>query len=151
MTYSMAEGRQELLDELAVAIQAIGVAIAQLTEAYELLDEHNADVLEAQLFRPVQSAYGLAQRTHSSFAGRYGLPAREFATNIDIRPTSAGDLIERAVDELLNADETISALQDSLLPVEVGDPEVRAGLSHVRETIAPLPGRSEHLTRTLGR
>jgi hypothetical protein len=93
----------------------------------------------------------VAKRTHSSFASRYGLPGREFDAGVDIRPTTAGDLVERAVDELVNADDTIAALQDSLLPVEVGDPEVRAGLSQVRETIAPLPGRSHHLTRTLGR
>jgi hypothetical protein len=151
VTYSTAEGRQELLDELAAAIAAIGVAIALLTEAYELLDEQSGDLLEEQLFRPAQAAYGVAKRTHSSFASRYGLPSREFNADVDIRPTTAGDLVERAVDELINADDTIASLQDSLLPVEVGDPEVRAGLSQVRETIAPLPARSQNLTRTLGR
>ena len=45
----------------------------------------------------------------------------------------------------------LATLQDSMLPVEVGDPELRAGLSAVRESIGPLPGRARELLRTLGR
>ena len=38
-----------------------------------------------------------------------------------------------------------------MLPVEVGDPELRSGLSRVRELIAPLPDRARNLVRVLGR
>ena len=46
------------------------------------------------------------------------------------------ELIERAGDAAYDADQAIAELQDSMLPVEVGDPELRAGLSQVRETLS---------------
>ncbi len=63
----------------------------------------------------------------------------------------AGELIEETVERILDADEIVSELQDSLLPVEVGDPEIRAELSGLREALDPLPRRARELTRTLGR
>jgi len=78
VAYITAEARQQLLDDLAVAIEAIGDALAALGAAYELLDEQTADRMEELLFRPVQQAYGRAQRTHTSFAERYSLPVRTF-------------------------------------------------------------------------
>jgi hypothetical protein len=51
------EARQDLLDGIADAIDEIGAALGA---AYEQLDEHTADRLEAELFRPVQVAYGRA-------------------------------------------------------------------------------------------
>jgi hypothetical protein len=60
-------------------------------------------------------------------------------------------LIERAADAAYDADQSIAELQDSMLPVEVGDPELRAGLSQVRETLAPVPSRARGLIRTVGR
>src|SRR3712207_8397736 len=56
-----------------------GVALAALGAAYDRLDEAAADRLEEQLFRPVQAAYGRAQRTYAGFAERHGLPGRSFA------------------------------------------------------------------------
>ena len=53
MAYSTLEGRQELLDGLAGAIDDIGFALAALGAAYEQLDEPTADRLEEQLFGPV--------------------------------------------------------------------------------------------------
>ena len=38
-----------------------------------------------------------------------------------------------------------------MLPVEVGDPELRDGLRSVRELIAPLFGRARAIVRVLGR
>jgi hypothetical protein len=38
-----------------------------------------------------------------------------------------------------------------MLPVEVGDPELRAGLSSVRETLSTVSLRARDITRTLGR
>ena len=46
MAYTSAEARQDLLDAFAEAIEHIGVALADLGAAYELLDERNADRLE---------------------------------------------------------------------------------------------------------
>ncbi len=45
----------------------------------------------------------------------------------------------------------LASLQDSLLPVDVGDEEVRAGLSAVRRGIADVPARARSIARTLGR
>jgi hypothetical protein len=152
MSFTTAEGRRQLLDELAVATEQIGSALAELGDAYEQLDEQSADRLEEQLFRPVQAAFGAAQRTYATFADRYGLPPLKLPELPGPgRPHEARIKIERSVDLLHGADETISTLQDSMLPVEVGDPEVRAGLSGVRELIAPVPGRAREFVRTMGR
>ena len=78
MTYVSQEARQQLLDTVAEATDEIGIALAALGEAYEQLDDDTADTLEEQLFRPVQTAYGRARRTHSGFAERHGLPTRTF-------------------------------------------------------------------------
>jgi hypothetical protein len=148
----MAEGRQQLLDDLAEAIETLSVALAELGDAYEHLDERTADTLEEQLFRPLQLAYGRAQRAHGAFAARVGLAGRTFAPAAPSAPTArAGELVEDAVERVLDADEIVSELQDSLLPVEVGDPEIRAELSGLREALDPLPRRARELTRALGR
>src|SRR5687767_10102350 len=49
VAYTSAEARQELLDSLALAIDQIGLGLAELGAAYEQLDEHNADRLEEHL------------------------------------------------------------------------------------------------------
>jgi hypothetical protein len=152
MSYTNAEARQELLDQLGHATDVIALAVACLGAAYEALDEQTADELERSLFAPVQLAYGRAQRTHGEFADRYGLPRRTF------QPRSAGvesqgprDLIQKAVDATGEADHAIAELQDSMLPVEVGDRELRAGLTEVRELINGIPARARALLRTVGR
>jgi hypothetical protein len=151
MSYTTADGRRQVLDELAEAADQIGVALAALGEAYEHMDERSADRLEEELFRPVQASYGRAKRTHTDFASRHGLPVHTFEQPGVRLPTDARGSIEHAVDALGSADERLSTLQDSMLPVEVGDPELRAGLSEVRELIAPVPGRAREVLRTLGR
>jgi hypothetical protein len=152
MGYTMAEGRQELLDQLATATDMLGSALAELTEAYEQVDEQTGDRLEANLFRPLTGAYGLAKRTFSEFAERYGMPSRRFADqNASGRPHDVRGMIDRAADQLAEADQTIAELQDSMLPVEVGDKEVRAQLARVRELISPLPERADEFIRVLGR
>ena len=99
MTYDVAETRQALLDTIAEAIDELAVALAALGAAYEQLDEHNADLLEAELFRPIQTAYGRAQRTHAAFAERYGLPGRTFQQAIEGAPsTGAQGFVEVAVE-----------------------------------------------------
>lgn len=152
MAYTTAEGREQVLSDLAVAIEQIADAIATLGEAYEQLDEHAGDVLEEKLFRPVQSAYGRARRTYAEFAARSNLRARSFPPHSPGPANqSVQSLIERAVDAVHDADQSIAELQDSMLPVEVGDPELRAGLSGVRETLAGVAVRARDLTRTVGR
>ena len=151
MSYRAADARRQLLDEVAGAAENIGVALVALSEAYERMDERAADRLESSLFRPVQAAYGRAQRAHNGFAERVGLATRTFAAPPARLPTDPRHGIEQAADALRTADETLATLQDSMLPVEVGDPELRADLSHVRELIAPLPGAAREIVRTLGR
>jgi hypothetical protein len=152
MAYTTAEGRAKVLHDFAVAIDQIAEALAALGEAYEQLDEQTADVLEEELFRPVQLAYGRGKRTHSGFAARSDLPTRVFdAHTPGPQSQSVQALIERAVDAAREADQSIAELQDSLLPIEVGDPELRAGLSQVRETLGPVPVRARQLVRTVGR
>jgi hypothetical protein len=151
VSYTNADGRRQLLDALGEATDHLGAALAQLGVAYEALDEHSGDRLEEALFRPVQQAYGRAQRTHGDFAARHGMEGRDFDSPPSGRPSGAKAAVEHATDELRLADDELAVLQDSMLPVEVGDAEVRAGLSGVRELIGPLPARARELLRTLGR
>ena len=152
MGYTTAEARQQLLDTVAAATEDIAFALAALGEAYELLDEHNAENLERDLFRPVQLAYGRAQRTYLEFAERQGFASRTF------QPASPGapsrgvkGFLDSAVEAVARADSALATLQDSMLPVEVGDAELRAGLQQVRELLGGLSGRARELVRTLGR
>jgi len=152
MTYTTADGRQQLLDAIARAIEEIGVALAALGEAYELLDERTAERLERELFRPVQSAYGRAQRTYAGFASRHDLPSHAFEPATQGAPsTGVKGFIDGALDASDRADGELAALQDSMLPIEVGDAELRAGLQEVRELIGELRGHARELVRTLGR
>ena len=122
MAYTSAEARQDLLDAFAEAIEHIGVALADLGAAYELLDERNGDRLEDELFGPVQRAYGRAKSTYAQFADRHGMTARTFGTASPGRPSiGAKGLIDSAVDAVARADAALSELQDSSLPTEVGD------------------------------
>jgi hypothetical protein len=141
-----------MLDDVATAVDQLAVSVAALTEAYEELDEQTADRLEAELFRPAQLAYGRLRRTHAEFAERYRLPGRSF------QPSSGGVhsgdprvYVERAVEAIERADQILAELQDSMMPVEVGDRELRTGLSETREAIAELPARARRLMRAQGR
>jgi regulator of protease activity HflC (stomatin/prohibitin superfamily) len=59
--------------------------------------------------------------------------------------------VERAVEAIERADEILAELQDSMMPVEVGDRELRDGLSETREEIAELPARARRVMRAQGR
>jgi hypothetical protein len=152
MAYTSAEARQELLDRFAEAIERIGQALAALGAAYEQLDERNADRLETELFGPVQRAYGRAKTAYAQFAGRHGMAARTFeAASPGLPSTGAKGFIQNAVDAVAGADATLSELQDSSLPTEVGDVELRAGLTQVRELLGGVRQQARELERTLGR
>jgi len=152
MSYTTADGRRQVLDAVAAAADQIGVAVAYLGEAYEQLDEYAAERLEEQLFRPVQLAYGRARRVHGEFAARHGLPARTFETpHPHTRANDARGLIDDAVEAVTRADGGLGGLQDSMLPIDVGDTELRAGLEDVRVLLGEVAERARRLERTLGR
>ena len=152
MPYTTADARRQLLDSVVTAGEALGSALASLTEAYELLDEATAERLEAEIFRPVQAAYGRARRTQAEFAERRGLPGRSFEPAVRGAPVhGVKGFLEAAVHEIGEADRTLATLQDSMLPVEVGDAELRAGLEQIRSLIGDLAPRARELMRTFGR
>jgi hypothetical protein len=152
VTYATADARQQLLDTLAAAIDELSLALAALGEAYEHLDENAAGRLEDELFRPLQAAYGRAQRTHLEFATRHGLPSRAFTPASPPAPSmGVKGFIDSASLAAANADHTLATLQDSMLPVEVGDAELRAGLQQVRALLANLSERARELLRIVGR
>jgi hypothetical protein len=152
VAYIAGEARQELLDTFGEAIDEIAAALAALGEAYEQLGTLPAGRLEEELFRPVQAAYGRARRTHAGFAQRQGLPGRTFTPATPGRPsTGIRGFVESAVASAAEADAVLVELQDSMMPVEVGDPELRAGLAEVRELLGDVPTRAREFLRTLGR
>jgi hypothetical protein len=152
MAYRASEARQQLLDDVATAADQLALAVGALGEAYEELDEQTADRLEEELFRPVQHAYGRVRRTHSEFADRFRLPGRTFERSSGgLHSADPRVYVERAVEAIEHADQILAELQDSMMPVEVGDRELREGLSAVREAIAELPARARRLMRAQGR
>lgn len=153
IAYVSAEARQQLLDNIAEAIDEIGVSLAALGDAYEQLDEYNADKLEEDLFRPVQVAFGRAKRTYAAFAARYGLETREFAAQAPPGAASRGvkGFLDTAVESVTVADSVLARLQDSLMPVEVGDEELRAGLAEVRRLLGDLGEGARRFVSLLGR
>ena len=152
MAYVDADARRELLAEVARAIDRLAVALAALGDAYEQLDEQSADTLEEELFRPVQVAYGRAKRTHAEFTRRHRLQPRIF------RPAPPGaashgvkGFLDSAVTAVQETDTLLAELQDSMLPVEVGDPELRAGLAEVRRALATVTPRAARFVSRFGR
>jgi hypothetical protein len=152
VTYTNAQAREQLLDSLASAADQIGSALASLGEAYELLDEDSAERLEEELFGPVQLAYGRLKRTYADFAKRYELPSRTFTSRPPGAPSNrAKGFIESAADDVSIAEQALATLQDSMLPIEVGDAQLRAGISQTRELLGGMRGRTRELLRTFGR
>lgn len=152
MAYTSESARRQLLDQLGEAVRQLSVAIEGLGEAYEAADEGTAEELETRLFRPVQAAYGRAQRTRASFAERHRLTADPVAPASMGAPSGDPRVhLQRAIEALERADHVISEMQDSMLPVEVGDRELRDGLTAVRELIASAPGQGRQLLRLIGR
>ena len=151
MAYSTAEGRARILADMASAESLLGAAVAALGEAYEQIDEQAAERMERLLFKPLQGAYGQLGRARREFASRSGLPWRSAATPPLRAPESARASLEHAAGVIAEADGILAELQDSLLPVEVGDQPLRQALSAARSVIAPLPGVCDEVIRTLGR
>src|SRR3954463_12095638 len=100
----------------------MGAAIAALAGGYEQLGTVPADRLEEELFGPVQAAYGRAKRTHTGFAQRHGLPGGTLPPAPQGLPsTGARRFVDDAVAAVGDADAVLADLQDSMMPVEVGD------------------------------
>ncbi|MGH2853366.1 MAG: hypothetical protein ACRDLF_04130 [Solirubrobacteraceae bacterium] len=152
MAYTTLEARQNLLDRVEGAAEQLGIALAYLGEAYEHLDDNAAERLEDELFRPVRKAYGLAKRDYAMFAVRHGLPPRApEPKQPQVLPSDAKSAIDSALEAVGEADGILAELQDSMLPVEVGDAELRAALAQVRRLLGGLPEQARQLVRTLGR
>jgi hypothetical protein len=152
MAHVTAEARQDLLDAIAQATEQLGIAVTAVGAAYEQLDEQSADRLEEELFRPAQLAYGRARRAHAGFAERHGLPGRAFEPAVPGHASQGvKGYIDAAVTAIGAADQTLATLQDSMLPVEVGDPEVRAALADVRALVADVPSRARRFVSLFGR
>ena len=152
MAYTTAEARQELMDTVAEAANELAFASACLAEAYEQLDEQSGDRLEEVCFRPVQLAFGRAKRTYTEFADRHGLETVAFEQGAAGLPSQGvAAFVEGAVEGVGAADRTLAGLQDSMLPVEAGDEELRAGLKAVREPLGPVPAAAREFLRGLGR
>lgn len=126
--------------------------MACLGEAYEALDVTTAERLEDDLYRPLQRALGRAKRTHAAFAQRSGNEAREPGAPMPGRSAQgARGYVQRTAGAAAEADHRLAELQDSMLPIESGDAELRAGLGEVRELVAPIPAAVDRFLRTLGR
>lgn len=152
MAYTTEEAQRQLLDAIGSAADHAASALAGLGEAHELLDEQMAERLEEQLFMPVQRSYGRLRRLYSEFAQSSGLPDRSFDAPPRGAPShGAKGFIEEAAEAVRSAEQTLAELQDSMLPVEVGDVAMRSGLSEVREMLSAVSGSARELLRTLGR
>ncbi len=152
MPYTDTDARQQLLDGLAQAGDDLAQALSALGSAYEDLDEQQAERLEAELFQPLRRAYGRAKRAHAGFASRYGLPAHEFLTPSPGAPaTGVKGFIEEAVEAVGRAETQLVGIQDSLMPIEVGDADLRAGLAEVRQLIEGVGQNARAFLRTFGR
>jgi hypothetical protein len=146
------ESRERILGDLAAAADQLALASACLSEAYELLTIAPADRLEAELFAPVQKAFGRCKRTASQFAGRTGMDTVAAQPQLAGRPSrGVRSFVDRAVAASGEADLILAELQDSMLPVEAGDAELRAGLAEVRGLLAGLAPKAREFIRTLGR
>ena len=152
MAYTNAEARSRILEDLANVIDDISLASACLGEAYEHLNGGSADRLETDLFRPISTAMARARRTQTGFADRMGLTAPALEEQSAGAPSRDVKLyIDRAVSACSEAGRTLAELQDSMMPIEAGDADLRAGLAEIREMIDGLPGRAREFTRTMGR
>ena len=146
-----AEAREELLERLGRAIEAIGFALTSLGAAYEQLDQFKADELEEKLFQPAQRAFGGRSAPTRSSQRATGSRAGSSSQHRPACRRSARRRSSRTPSPRSGERTSLSELQDSLLPVDVGDPELRAELAELRELLAGFDERACELVRTLGR
>jgi len=100
----------------------------------------------------VQRALGRAKRTNTEFAARYGLTVPEVeAPSPGVPSQGVKSFVDRAVIAAAEASRRIAELQDSMLPIEAGDPELRAALAEVRELVDQIATPARAFLNTLGR
>lgn len=146
------EAVERILSDLGTAIERTAISLACLGGAFEVLTAAPGERLEDELYRPVQKCFGRGQRAHSHFAERTGNPTVRFdLPEPGVASQGARAYVERAVVAAANADRALSELQDTMLPIEFGDAELRAALAEMRELLAPLPLSAREFLRTLGR
>jgi hypothetical protein len=152
VSFTTAEARDRIIGDLEAAEEELGFAVASLGEGFEALPEGSADRLEDELFRPVQRAYVRTKRTRTAFAQRVGRDTDEPQPK-PVGPPSQGakGFVQEAVGAATQADLILSELQDSMMPVEGGDAELRASLSEIRELLSPVRVSAATFLRTLGR
>jgi hypothetical protein len=152
VAYTTAEARGELLEAVAQAAAELAFAGTALTEAYDQLDEQSGDRLEAELFRPVQLASGRAQRAETEFAARHNLdPLAREQGSTGLPSQGAAGFVGRAAEAVAEADRVLAELQDSMLPVEAGDEQLRSALRAVREPLTGLPEKARAFLGGVGR
>ncbi len=152
MSYDATVAREDLIAALARVEAHLAAAVDALGAAYDTLDEQTADRLESELFHPIVKASGQVRRTAQEFATRFRLAISDRpspAPAASRRPVR--ELITRAADEAAHADAELAAIQDSGQAIEVGDAELRAGISAARVLLGPVPQHARALLGTLGR
>jgi hypothetical protein len=92
------------------------------------------------------------KRTRTGFARRVARDTDEPEVK-PVGPPSQGakGFIQAATASATQADLILSELQDSMMPVEGGDAELRASLSEIRELLSPIRVSAATFLRTLGR
>ena len=98
--------------------------------------------------RPARLQPGAARSRRIRRAYQHGSPCVHAArpAHRDVRAQ-----IDRAVAEVRAAEDRLADLQDSVLPVEVGDPELPAAVADVRGRLGGVARNARELTRVLGR
>jgi hypothetical protein len=99
------------------------------------------------LLSAVSLPLGASPRQEPGEPGRFGQP---LATRFDVTAAYRAEGATAAVASVGEADHVLAELQDSMMPVEVGDAELRAGLAEVRELLGAVGGRAREFTRALG-
>jgi hypothetical protein len=152
LSFTTAEARDRIIGDLEAAEEELASGVAALGEAFELLATGSADRLEDELFRPVQKAYARTKRTRTGFAQRVARQTDEPEPK-PLGPPSQGakGFVQQAAGAVMQADLILSELQDSMMPVEGGDAELRASLSEIRELLSPVRVSAGAFLRTLGR
>lgn len=148
MTYTAQEAIEQMRAAVLAASHDLDAALQRLGDAHEMLEERLGERLEEQLFRPVRRASAEARKAYASLAGsaeREAPPVRGAPSH------GAKAFVEEAVEAVRRADAAIAELQDSMLPVEAGDAQLRARLTAVREQLAGVPSAAREFVRVLGR
>ena len=131
VSYIAGEARQEMLDTLGDAIDEIAAALCGSRRGVRS---------SSARFPPTGSRRSCSARsrprtgvrsrpTPASPSGR-GCPAGRSLPRLQGLPsTGIRGFVDSAVESVAEADAELAELQDSMMPVEVGDPELRAGLA----------------------